>query len=320
MDRATVSISDIEKARNRIGKTSSRTPLVYSPWLSRETGAEVYLKLENFQPVKTFKIRGATNKLSQLPKGSEIIAASSGNHGFAVSYVSRILGQRATICVPETANPDKIMNIEMFGATVVRKGTSIEDAFAEATQIRQRTGAVFVHAFEDLDVIAGAGTLGLEIIEELPEVEAVVVPVGGGGLISGAATALKAKNEAIRILGVQPSNAPSMVHAFNTGQLVPPQTKPTIADGLVCKMASPVTFSFVKRLVYRMITVEENEIEKSLLDLLNFEHMLVEPSGAATTAALLFHKQFFRKGEKIAVVISGGNISIRYLKQLINTS
>src|SRR5579884_2060008 len=296
---SSISLVDIFCARKRIRDISSHTPLVYSPQLSKHINAEVFLKLENFQPIKVFKIRGAANKLSKLPVNSHVVTASSGNHGFAVSYVSKLLNHRATVCVPENANPDKINNIRMFEAEMVTVGTSYEDAY------------------EDPDVIAGQGTIGLEILEDLPDVDDVIVPVGGGGLISGISSAIKSIKKQTRIIGVQTSNAPTMAHAFRTGELCPPTITKTIADGLVTRRASPITLKIIKRNVDEMMIVEDEQIEKSILLLINNDHVLVEPSGAVPVAAILDNAKFF-KGRKVVLVLSGGNISIQYLKDLLS--
>jgi threonine dehydratase len=314
---SSISLVDIFCARKRIRDISSHTPLVYSPQLSKHINAEVFLKLENFQPIKVFKIRGAANKLSKLPVNSHVVTASSGNHGFAVSYVSKLLNHRATVCVPENANPDKINNIRMFEAEMVTVGTSYEDAYAEARRIERETSAIFVHAYEDPDVIAGQGTIGLEILEDLPDVDDVIVPVGGGGLISGISSAIKSIKMQTRIIGVQTSNAPTMAHAFRTGELCPPTIAKTIADGLVTRRASPITLKIIKRNVDEMMIVEDEQIEKSILLLINNDHVLVEPSGAVPVAAILDNAKFF-KGRKVVLVLSGGNISIQYLKDLLS--
>jgi threonine dehydratase len=308
-----VSLKDIEEARKTIQGVASRTPLVYSPTLSGKTGLEVYMKLENFQPTKAFKLRGATNKMKQLPKGSLVVTASSGNHGFAVSYAAWCLGQKAIVCVPETANPDKINNIRSFGAEVVARGASYEEAYKGARQIESERGAIFVHAYEDPYTIAGQGTVGLEILEDLPQVDTVLVPVGGGGLISGISIALHNAKKEARVIGVQSSNAATMVHAFQTGELSAPRFEKTVCDGLVTKIASQIVLEIMRENVAQMLAVPDDEIIEAVYNLLRWEHLLVEPSGAATTAAVLSAKTKAELGKRVVVVVSGGNISIDFL-------
>jgi threonine dehydratase len=311
-----ITIDDVYEAQSRIKGIAARTPLQSSLSYSMKTNAEVSLKLECYQPIRVFKIRGAANKIKSLRNVTSLVAASGGNHGLAVSYIANKLGLGATVCVPSTANPDKMADIRKYGAELVNVGTSYEDAYAEAIKIRDRSGATLVHPFEDPLVVAGQGTIGLEMLEDLPDIETVLAPVGGGGLISGTALALKSLKSKIRVIGVQASNAPAMARAFKAGRPVPTSTKPTIADGLATKLASQVTLQVIQKYVDDIVLVEERMMKEAVISLLRNEHILSEPSGAAALAALL-HVYHGSPGEKIAVVISGGNISVDYLSSLL---
>jgi threonine dehydratase len=312
-----VSLWDIFEARVKIRGIASRTPLIYSPALSSEAGTQVYLKPENFQPVKVFKVRGAANRLVRLPKGASVIAASSGNHALALAYVTSLLGQKATVCVPHTAGRDKVMSIQAFGATVIVKGESYEDALEESLRLQRETGATFVHTSEDPYVIAGQGTIAPEILEDLPEVTSVVVPVGGGGLISGVSIGIKGLRGDVKVIGVQSENAPTLAHAFETGELAPPRLARTRADGLASKVATQSIVNVMKRNVDRMFTTTESAIDDAVFELLSKEHLLAEPSGAVGVAALRDHRLTGIAGEKVVVVISGGNVSLEYLSEIL---
>lgn len=309
-------MSDVKEAAEVIEGVATHTPLLLSAQLSKLTTAKIYLKLECFQPTRVFKIRGATNKIKRIPLNKTIVAASSGNHGFAVSYVCNLLGRKAIVCVPKTANPDKLKAIEQYGAEIRAEGSSYEDAYEEALKIRQATGAVMAHPFEDPQVLAGQATIGLELHQDKPDLDTVLVPVGGGGLISGIAFAIKNLNKKTKVIGVQAQNAPTMRDAFRAGKPVPVSISPTIADGMVTKAASELTLEYLQKYVDDVITVSEMEIENAMLDLLMNDHVLAEPSGATPVAALA-NAYKSKRGEKIAAVISGGNISVAFLSKLL---
>ena len=311
-----VTIEDIEEAAENIGGYVTRSPLIFSPYFSDKTGKEVYLKTEIFQPTRVFKLRGIVNKLQSLRDAEMVVTASSGNHGLSLAYASKIFRKKARIFVPEWANPDKVKAITSFGAEVTVGGDSYEAANAQAVKYSTEVGAEFIHPFEDPYVIAGQGTIGLEIFEDKPEIDTVVVPVGGGGLISGISTALKSLNPGIRVVGVQSENNPTSVNAYY-GKEINVEIRKSIADGLITKMASRVTMEIIKRNVDSMVTVKEEEIEKSLIYLLKNDHFLVEPSGAAPLASLLNGSSIDSRSNKVAVILSGGNINIGYLKKLL---
>ena len=308
-------MQDIYAAQKAIKGIASRTPLLYSPSISRDTRSHVYLKLENFQPIRVFKIRGATNTIKKAPPQKTIVTASSGNHGYAVAYVCSLLGRNAIVYVPETANPDKKNAITELGAELRETGRSYDEAYEEAIRFCKGTDMTFIHPYADPAVMAGQGTLGLEIIEDRPEVDTVVVPIGGGGLIGGTAFAMKNLKKSIRIIGVQSENAPSMSEAFRLGKPVKVDLKPTLADGMVVSLTTDAILQVVRENVDEIVLVSDSDLEKAMLTLLRKDHVLAEPSGAASVAAIM--KGAAGKGREIVAVISGGNISINYLSKLL---
>jgi len=309
------SMQDIYAAQKTIKGVASRTPILYSPSISRETESRVYLKLENFQPIRVFKIRGATKTIKNCPPGKTIVTASSGNHGFAVAYVCSLLGRSAIVYVPETANPDKVSAIKECGAELKQVGRNYEEAYEEAARFCKTTDAILVHPYDDPMVMAGQGTIGLEIIEDRPRVDAVVVPIGGGGLIGGTAFALKNLKKSVRVVGVQSENAPSMSEAFRLGRPVKVDLKPTLADGMIVSITTDKILQVVRECVDQIVLVSDSDLEQAMLRLLKADHVLAEPSGAASVAAIM--KGAGGKGREIVAVISGGNISIRYLSKLL---
>ena len=311
-----LSLNDIQLARQRIFKIAYRTPLYLCPRLSALAGADVYLKLETFQPIRVFKIRGATNKILKLsPTERErgFVAASSGNHGLAVSYVAHLVDSKATIVVPTSAVEEKVNAIEDYGAVVIKHGLFHDERMSKAMEIQKSTGAIFVHPFDDVDIIAGQGTIGLEIIEDLPDVDTVIVPIGGGGLISGISLAVKSLRPSVRVIGVEPERAASMYQSIQAGKIIRLSDTRTIADGLATREPGPITYPIVKKNVDEIQLVSEEEIEKAVFTIFQECHLIVEPSSAAAAAALLKTKEHRKMKEQIAVVISGGNISMQLL-------
>src|SRR5213594_1571641 len=247
MDTTTLpTIEDIRTAARRIDGVASETPLVESPSLSRILGREVYLKLECFQPIRVFKIRGAYNKISQLAS-KKIVAASSGNHGLAVAYSAHLLGKESTVVIPETAVREKADAIAEYGAEVVRFGKYHSDREAKAVEICKRTGAAFVHPFNDPHIIAGQGTCGLEITEQLTDFDSVIVPVGGGGLISGISTAIKSLRPEAKVYGVEPQGAPKLQAALKAGKIVTLDSPKSIADGLIPSAVGELTLEACRK-------------------------------------------------------------------------
>jgi threonine dehydratase len=309
-------IGAIEDAAERIAGVASRTPLVESPALSRKTGHEVYLKLECFQPIKVFKIRGAYNRVSRLSQRG-VVAASSGNHGIAVAYSSRITGKKCTIVVPETVVREKVDTILEYGAEVVRAGRFSDEREAKARAIAQATGSAFVHPFDDPDVIAGQGTCGLEIAEQLDEFDSVLVPVGGGGLISGISIALKSLRPKTKVYGVEPRGAPKLTEALKAKKVVKIPSPRSMADGLIPSSLGNLTFTACSRYVDGAFTVSEEEILAATRAMVKDARIIAEPSGAAPLAPLL-STEFSTIGRRVVVVVSGGNISHDLLAKVLS--
>jgi threonine dehydratase len=319
MKEEVVSFRSILEARRKIRNLVTKTPTYLSNVFSQRTGAEVYLKLECFQPVGVFKIRGAVNKIcslspSELERG--LVTASSGNHGLAVAYAAKIYGAKAVVVVPENAVKEKVEAIESYGAEIVKYGKDYDEAYSKALEIQKEAGTTFVHPFDDPFVIAGQGTVGLELLEDVPDLNAIIVPIGGGGLISGVSIAAKTLNPKLRIVGAQSEGAPAVYRSWRAGKIVEVDSVNTVADGLAARKPLELTFGIIKRYVDSILLVSEEEIGEAVLALLHKAHTLAEPSGAASLAALLF-KYYPKPKEKVAVIISGANISIDYLASLL---
>jgi threonine dehydratase len=280
----------------------------------------VYLKLESYQPIRVFKIRGATNKILKLPideRKRGFVAASSGNHGLAVAYVAKLVGTTATIVVPTTAVQEKMNAIEEYGAKIVKYGLFHDERLSKALEIQKATRAVLVPPFDDPDIIAGQGTIGLEICEDLPDVNTVVVPIGGGGLISGISLAIKALKPAVKVIGVEPERASSMYQSIKAGKITQLSDTTSIADGLATRAPGELTFEIARRNVDEVLLVSEGQIEKAVYTVIKECHLVVEPSAAAAVAALL-EKARLRAGEKAVVVVSGGNVSLKTLASILS--
>lgn len=319
MSNPPVTLSAIEEARRRIVNVAYRTPLYFSPRLSDITNAKVYLKLESYQPIRVFKIRGATNKILKLSSEERkrgLVAASSGNHGLAVSYIAKQTESQATIVVPTNAVEEKVRAIEEYGANVVKHGLFHDERLSKALEIQKATGAVLIQPFDDVDVIAGQGTIGLEISEDLPDVNTVVVPIGGGGLISGIATAIKNLKPGVRMIGVEPEKAPKMSQSIKNGKISRLSDTSSIADGLIAREPGVLTFELVKQYVDDIVLVSEQQIEKAVFTVMRECHLVVEPSAAAAVAGLL-EKTHLKSGEKVVVVVSGANVSLKILAAII---
>ncbi len=310
-------LRDIEAAAQRISGVASRTPLVESPALSRKFGRSVFLKLECFQPIRVFKIRGAYNKISQIP-AKKIVAASSGNHGIAVAYSSRMLGKQSTVVVPENAVKEKLDVIKENGAEVVKFGKYHADREAKALEIANQTSATFVPPFNDPDVIAGQGTCGLEIAQQLDDFNSVIVPVGGGGLISGISIAIKFLKPSARVYGVEPSNATKMAASLTAGKIVRIDDPRSIADGLIPASVGELTLEACRKNVDGMFSVSDDEILSSMKLLIQEAHIFPEPSGSAPLAVLSKTLESKKLGDRVVLVISGGNVSLNLLTKLLS--
>ncbi len=309
---------EIERARNRIQKAIRSTPLIYSDYFSQLTGKEVYLKLENLQKTGSFKIRGAYYKLSRLnpstcPKG--VVAASAGNHAQGVAFASSLLGIRSTIVMPEGSSLAKQTATRSYGGEVVLFGRTTGEALERAKEMAGE-GQVLIHPFDDEQIIAGQGTIGLEILDELPEVEAIVVPVGGGGLIAGIATAVKMRRPRVKIVGVESAGAPSALLSLKRSKIVKVDVKPTLADGIAIQRIGELTFPILQKRVEGILTVDDDEIASAILLLMERKRVVAEGAGAAPIAALL-SKRWHVAAKRIVLVISGGNIDVNLLDRII---
>ncbi len=292
--------------------------MLYSDAISRLAGKEVHLKLENLQKTGSFKIRGAYYKLSQLDpsiKKGGVVAASAGNHAQGVAFASSLLGIRSTIVMPEGASIAKQVATRSYGGEVLLFGQDMEECLSYARKLEEG-GKYFIHPFDDEEVIAGQGTIGLEILEELPEVEEIVVPTGGGGLISGIATIVKKRRPKVKITGVQTASAPSAFYSWKRKKIVGVKVKPTLADGIAIGKVGEFTFPIIEQKVDRILTVEEDEIASAILILMEKQRVVAEGAGASPLAALLSRPGEI-KTKKVVLVISGGNIDVHLLDRII---
>lgn len=282
-------------------------------------GTPIFLKLENLQRTGSYKIRGAFNKIALLPEHARrrgVIAASAGNHAQGVAYAARAYGVPCTIVMPETAPRTKIQATSSYGARVILHGRTYDEAYAHARRLTEVEGFTYVHAFDDPDVIAGQGTVGLEILQVEPALDLIVVPVGGGGLISGVATAARTMAPNARVIGVQAAGAASFVRSLAAGRRIVQDDIYTLADGIAVKQPGALTFEMVTRLDVEMVTVEEEEIVAAIMLLLEREKLLVEGAGAAALAAVLAGRVPVA-GRRTAVIVSGGNIDLKRLSTLV---
>ena len=312
-----VSIEDIRAAGKRIAGAVEHTPLVHSRTLSQLTGAQVFLKFENLQFTASFKERGALNKLLSLSpeeRARGVIAMSAGNHAQAVAYHAARLGIPATIVMPKGSPNTKIKNTQVHGASVVLEGDNLFEAGKHARALAARDNLVFVHPYEDELIIAGQGTVGMEMLAAAPQLDVLVVPVGGGGLISGIATAAKALKHEIRVFGVETKNYPSMHQRLNN---LPVECGgDTIAEGIAVKDVGSIALGIIRKLVEEVLVVPEETIERAVVALMEIEKTVAEGAGAAGLAALLEHPQRFA-GQRVGILVSGGNIDSRVLASVL---
>ena len=309
---------EIEVAQRMIQKIILRTPMIYSDTFSRLTGKEVFLKLENLQKTGSFKIRGATYKLSQLTpsmKKKGVVAASAGNHAQGVALASSILGIHSTIVMPEGVSLAKQMATQAYGGEIVLFGQNTDEALRYARKLSE-DGRPFIHPFDDEQVIAGQGTIGLEILEEVPGVEAIIVPMGGGGLISGIAAIVKRRRPGVKMIGVQSFHAPSAYTSLKRKKIVEVKVKPTLADGIAIQRVGDIPFPMIQKGVEEIVRVEEDEIASAILMLMERKRIVAEGAGATPLAALL-SKRLKTRVKKIVLVISGGNIDFHLLDRII---
>lgn len=317
-----VTLDMVKKAQERLATVAHHTDLIPSSTLNEVCGCNVYLKMENTQRTGSFKLRGGYNKIASLSQEElerGIVAASAGNHAQGVALGAKVYGAKATICMPTGAPLSKVEATRNYGANVVLAGSCYDDAYNKAVEIVEQDGATFCHPFNDPEVIAGQGTIALEILEDLPNADVIIVPVGGGGLISGIAVAAKAINPNIRIIGVQTDNMPSMKESLAANTLVTVPAKPSIADGIMVKIPGTNTFEITKDYVDDIITLSEIEIAEAIFFLLERVKTIAEGAGASPVAALLAHKIPDIEGKNVVAVVSGGNIDVNRIGQIINT-
>jgi threonine dehydratase len=314
-----VTLAEINAAMARIRDSIYLSPCARSEYFSEHTQNSVYLKLDNLQRTGAFKERGALNKLLTLsPEERErgVIAASAGNHAQGLAYHAGRHGIRAQICMPLTTPLIKVSATKGYGAEVILHGANYDEACEEAVRRSAESGMTFVHPFDDEVVIAGQGTMGLEILQQVPDIEAIIAPIGGGGLIAGVACAVKESNPRVRVIGVQPARLPSMKVAIAEGHPVTLSSAATIADGIAVRRAGEKTLPLIQKYVDDIVTVDEEEIANAILLLLEREKTLAEGAGAAAIAALINHKAPVN-GKRVAVLVCGGNIDVSLLSRIM---
>jgi threonine dehydratase len=311
-------LDDVVAAREVLNGIMLATPVLHSRVLSERVGGPVYLKCENLQRTGSFKARGAYVRISRLSdpeRGRGVVAASAGNHGQGVAFAADALGAKATVVMPEGAPLPKIEATKSYGAEVILHGTAVEHALARANELAAENGSVFIHPFEHPDVVLGQGTVGLEIIEQCPDVRTIVMPVGGGGLASGIAIAAKGMDRGIRLIGAQADAVAPYPASFAAGHPVAVAPGPTMADGIAVARPGELAFAVLAELVDRMVTVSEDSLSRALLLCLERAKQVVEPAGAAAVAALLEHPRAFEP--PVVAVLSGGNIDPLLLSKVL---
>jgi threonine dehydratase len=316
-----LTLADIVAARERIAGGVYLSPCVESIPLSQLTGAHIYCKLDYLQRTGSFKERGARNALLRLPEAQRtrgVIAASAGNHAQGIAYHGSLLGIPVTVVMPQFAALIKVSNCRTLGARVVLHGADLGEARAKAEEIAAAEGLAFIHPFDNVDVMAGQGTMALEILEQTPDLDAIVVPVGGGGLLSGIGTVVKALRPQMRVIGVEPQHAACLTAAFAAGRPVPVPLSPTLADGLAVPRLGELPFSVLRNVVDKVETVDEASIALAILRLIELEKSVVEGAGAAPLAAFLAGRLDELKGKRVVLTLCGGNIDLTMLDRVID--
>lgn len=312
-----MTLEKFEEASELVKKVTNSTKLVYSDYLSEQSGEKVYLKPENMQHTGAYKIRGAYYKISTLSdeeRGRGLITASAGNHAQGVAFAAKKFGCKAVIVMPTVTPLIKVNRTKSYGAEVILHGDVYDDAYAYACELAEKEGYTFVHPFNDIDVATGQGTIAMEIVQELPTVDYILVPIGGGGLVSGVATLAKMLNPKIKVIGVEPAEAASMKAALAAGEVVQLESANTIADGTAVKAVGDKILPFVKENVDDVLLVEDDELIGAFLDMVENHKMIVENSGLLSVAAL---KQLDCKGKKVVCVLSGGNMDVITMSSIV---
>ncbi len=314
----TPTYEDVLKANSLRGNVIRKTSLTYSPIFSELSGSEVYLKSEFQQKTGSFKIRGAYYKIKSLTEDEKkkgVITASAGNHAQGVAFASSLENIPCTVVMPKNASPAKVAATRGYGAHVILEGNNYDESWMKAKQIAEETGSISVHAFDDPQVIAAQGVIGLEILEDLPDVDEIYVPIGGGGLAAGILLAVKTKNPKIKIIGVQSKSFPAMKNSLASGELQSVAGDRTIADGISVKKPGQITFSIIKELIDEIVLVDDDQIVKTMFLLMERGKMVVEPAGAAGLAYLLEAKP--SPGKKVVPILCGGNVDMYLLGQIV---
>lgn len=314
----TITYEDILKAKETQSDVIRKTSLEFSGTFSKLCGANVYLKNEYEQKTGSFKIRGAYYKIKSLTdeeKSKGVVAASAGNHSQGVAFASQLENIQCTIVMPKTASPAKVAATKGYGANVVLEGITYDESWAHAQKIAKETGATIIHAFDDPHVIAGQGVIGLEIIEELPNLDEIYVPIGGGGLVAGIITAIKEKNPNVKIIGVESNAYPAMKQSIENNSLTTVEGKMTIADGISVKTPGKFTFEIVQQKIDKIVTVDDSDIINAMFLLMERSKAVVEPAGAVALAYILKHKP--ESGKNVVPILCGGNIDMYLLGQIV---
>jgi threonine dehydratase len=315
-----IDLENIKQAQERIEGVIAKTPLAYAPYLSELSSANVYLKKENLQITGAFKIRGAYNKIASLSENERakgVIAASAGNHAQGVALSANRFEIKAVIVMPESTPLTKVNGVKYYGAEVVLHGSNYDEAYAYAIDYAQKNDLTFVHPFEDAEVIAGQGTVGLEILESCEQLDAVIIPIGGGGLIAGMATAIKALSPNTKVIGVSASGAPAFKQSYELKNAIDTTQVRTIADGIAVRDTSKITLDYALKYVDEVLSVDDEEIASAILYLLEKQKLVVEGAGSVGVAALLHGKVEGLEGKNVAVVLSGGNMDVTLLSVII---
>ena len=314
-----IALDEFRLAAERIAPIIHRTELEHSATFSAMTGGDIFLKCENRQKTGSFKLRGASNKFASMAARGErggVVASSAGNHAQGVAYAAKMFSIPATIVMPETAPIAKVQATEGYGARVVLAGSCYDDAYAEACRICRDEGAKFLHPYNDIEVMTGQGTLALEILEQLPQADIIIVPAGGGGLLAGVAAAAKQLKPAVKVYGVQAEGADAIARSFREGRLVTTDTASTIADGIAVKAPGDMAVGLIRRWADGVVTVSDLEISDAILQLMERSKQIVEPAGATPLAAVLNGK-IDAAGKNVVCVLSGGNIDVSFVQCII---
>lgn len=318
--KKSITLADVQKAREELKRYLPPSPLLYNQWMSEIYGCEIYLKLENMQPIGSFKIRGATYKISQLSSKERkrgVIAASAGNHAQGVAWGSRKLGVKSLIVMPKSAPLVKVKNTESLGAEVVLAGDNYDEAYAEALKLAKKTGRTYVHAFDDPNVIAGQGTVALELLEQLPDLDAIVCSIGGGGLLSGISTVMKQLRPEVKLIGAQASGCTAMLQSVKKGRPIKLDRVETFADGIAVAATKELPFSILKDSVDQILEADDESIAAAILTLLE-KAKVVSEGAAAVSVAVLDQLRKKLKGKKVVILVCGGNIDVNVLNRVID--